>query len=183
MAAVGHELLATSPAHIDAVRLAVQAYFTALGAAELRDIDVAKPSQRRPFAELLRLAFAAPLALLGLLLYALPDPLPRLAARRADDADMVSTLKLGVALVMYPLYAGLLVGLAMWLIPNPWAVASASMVVVAPFVTVWWLDRWQQRPGRLATRSSETRTNLVDLRATAVQAVEVAYAYSRHQGG
>ena len=182
VAAVGHELQATSPAHIDAVRLAVQAYFTALGAAELRDIDVAKPSQRRPLAELLRLAFAAPLALLGLLLYALPYPLPRLVARRADDADMVSTLKLGVALVMYPLYAGLLVGLALWLIPSPWGVAAAIAVLVSPFVTVWWLDRWQQRPGRLATRSSETRTNLVELRATAMQAVEVAHAHRQHPG-
>ncbi len=182
VAAIGHELQAMSPAHIDAVRVAVQAYFTALGAAELRDIDVARPSQRRPLAELLRLAFAAPLALLGLVLYALPYPLPRLVARRADDADMVSTLKLGVALVMYPLYAGVLVGLSLWWIPSPWAVAAAIAVLVSPFVTVWWLDRWQQRPGRLATRSSETRTNLVELRATAMQAVEVAHAHRQHPG-
>lgn len=182
VAAVGQQVQTSSPAHIDAVRVAVEAYFAALGTAELRDIDVAQPDRRRPLGELLRLGISAPLALVGLLLYALPYPLPRLIARRADDADMVSTLKLGVALLMYPLYASLLVALALWLLPHGLAAAAATAAVVSPFVTVWWLDRWQQRPGRLATRSSEIRTSLRGLRAAALQAVELAHAQARSIG-
>lgn len=177
---VGQELQATSQAEIDAVRRAVASYFAALADAELNDVDVAKPQRRRPLRELLRLGITAPLALLGLLLYALPYPLPRLVARRADDADMVSTLKLGVALVMYPLYAGLLVGLALWLLPWPWSMVAAIVAVVSPFATVWWLDRWQQRPGRLATRSSGVRTAVTELRVAAI--ATIAAAQARHAG-
>ena len=182
VATLGQQVQTSSPAHIDAVRIAVQAYFAALGSAELRDVDVAQPDRRRPLGELLRLGAAAPLALVGLLLYALPYPLPRLIARRADDADMVSTLKLGVAVLMYPLYASVLVVLALWLWPGRLAAVAATAAVVSPFVTVWWLDRWQQRPGRLATRSSEIRTLLVGLRATACQEVELAHAHARLMG-
>jgi hypothetical protein len=176
VATVGAQLQQLAPARIDAVRTTVQTYFDQLARAELRDIDVAAPHRRRPLSELLRLATTAPLALVGLLLYAVPYPLPRIVARRADDADMVSTLKLGVALLLYPVWATLLVVATMFVLPWPASLGISILAVVAPFVTVWWLDRWQARPGRLATRSSETRTSLIEARRAAMAAIAQAQA-------
>lgn len=173
---VGAQLQQLAPARIDAVRTTVQTYFDQLARSELRDIDVAAPNRRRPLSELLRLATTAPLALVGLLLYAVPYPLPRIVARRADDADMVSTLKLGVALLLYPVWATLLVVATMFVLPWPASLGISILALVAPFVTVWWLDRWQARPGRLATRSSETRTSLTEARRTAMAAIAQAQA-------
>ncbi|HPH64248.1 MAG TPA: 1-acyl-sn-glycerol-3-phosphate acyltransferase [Kofleriaceae bacterium] len=176
VASVGAQLQQLAPARIDEVRTTVQTYFGHLAQAELRDIDVAAPLRRRPLSELLRLATTAPLALVGLLLYALPYPLPRIVAQRADDADMVSTLKLGVALVLYPVWATLLVVATMLLLPWPASIGVSILALVAPFVTVWWLDRWQSRPGRFATRSSETRTSLAEARRAAMAAIGRAQA-------
>ena len=51
----------------------------------------------------------APLAVPGFALYALPYFIPRMIARTSDP-DAVSTVKLGAALVVYPVWMGGLVG-------------------------------------------------------------------------
>jgi hypothetical protein len=79
-------------------------------------------------------------------------------------------------LLLYPVWATLLVVATMFVLPWPASLGISILAVVAPFVTVWWLDRWQARPGRLATRSSETRTSLIEARRAAMAAIAQAQA-------
>ena len=96
-----------------------------------------------------------PLAAVGTALYLLPYQLPRLVARRADDPDVVSTLKLGTGLVAYPVWAGLLtVGAFVWS-PVPLAAAATAANLVTPFAALAWHDRTPAIPARAAHVAKE----------------------------
>ncbi len=82
-----------------------------------------------------------PLAIVGITLYFLPYQLPRLVARRADEADVVSTYKLATGLLVYPLWATLLIAGSFALQRGALAGVSVLVVFASPFAALAWLDR------------------------------------------
>ncbi|HEY4240863.1 MAG TPA: 1-acyl-sn-glycerol-3-phosphate acyltransferase [Kofleriaceae bacterium] len=137
----GETLRAAAPAVLDPVARAIDAYYAALGAAGLRDADVLSASAPAPSSR--PSPVSLPLAAAGFALYALPYFIPRLVARRSD-ADAVSTIKLGAALVVYPLWMGGLVGASMML-PPPLSLFAAAVAIASPFAALEWLDKWYER--------------------------------------
>lgn len=112
----------------------------------------------------------APLAMSGFALYALPYFVPRLLARKAD-ADVVSTFKLGAALVVYPLWMGGLVAGSFLLLPSPWSWLAAAIAITSPFAALRWLDVWYQRKHSATT---EELAALDELRKAARASIDQA---------
>ncbi len=119
-----------------------------------------------------RLAMLAPLALPGFALYALPYFIPRFVARRSD-ADAVSTVKLGVALLVYPAWMAGLVGLSL-LLPPPISLAAAAVAIASPFAALSWLDAWWGRDRH--TPTADELAVLARLRIAARTAIDEARA-------
>jgi 1-acyl-sn-glycerol-3-phosphate acyltransferase len=117
-----------------------------------------------------RRAALAPLAAAGFALYAIPYFLPRWIAR-SSDPDAVSTIKLGSALVVYPLWAAGLVAGSLVLLPPPLSLAAAAVAVAAPFAALRWLDAWYLRT-KDATPDELAR--LAQLRRAACAAIDEA---------
>jgi 1-acyl-sn-glycerol-3-phosphate acyltransferase len=159
------------PRLVAAVRLHVDEYFAELERLGARDRDVAIEAHKPP-SRWLRRAALAPLALPGIALYAIPYFIPRLAAR-STDADEVSTIKLGTALVVYPVWAAGLVALSFAAIPPPLSIAAAAVAIASPFAALGWLDAWWQRAGELPP---DQRAHLLRLRADARAAIDAGRA-------
>ena len=166
----------SAPEDVNAIEARLRAYLRRLEAEETSD-DVVARVARGVSSELEpdRVARAAamiatlPLALVAVALYWLPYQLPRFVTRRLKgDPDVASTYKLGVGLVVYPLWAGLAITLAFVRLPSiELALVAAVVVLVSPFAALSWLDRWD----RLAARSSvlapseQRRERLLELAA------------------
>lgn len=112
----------------------------------------------------------APLAASGFVLYALPYFVPRWVARGKDE-DAVSTIKLGAALLVYPLWMSGLVTISFLLVPPPLSFAAAAIAIASPFAALRWLDAWYQR-GKAATADDLAR--LARLRIVARTAIDEA---------
>ena len=112
----------------------------------------------------------APLAASGFALYALPYFIPRWVARGKDE-DAVSTIKLGAALVVYPLWMGGLVAGSLILLPPPLSFAAAAIAIASPFAALRWLDAYYTR-GKNATPDDIAR--LARLRIAARTAIDEA---------
>ncbi len=120
----------------------------------------------------LRRAALAPLAASGFALYWLPYFVPRWIARKADP-DATSTIKLGAALVVYPLWAAGLVAGSMVLLPPPISFAAAAVALTSPFAALRWLDAiYLKKP----TPSSDVLAKLSRLRIAARTAIDEARA-------
>jgi hypothetical protein len=116
----------------------------------------------------------APLAIPGFALYAIPYFIPRMVARRFDP-DAVSTIKLGTALVVYPLWMGGLVALSFTVLPPPLSFAGAAVAIASPFAALRWLDAyWNRAPAHEAT--PEALANLARLRIAARTVIDDARA-------
>ena len=151
----------------------VDAYYAELERAGLDDAQVAGRSEliddRTPLSAWKRAALA-PLAASGFALYALPYFLPRWIARKADP-DATSTIKLGAALVVYPLWAAGLVAGSFALLPPPLSIAAAAIAVTSPFAALRWLDTIYQRR---TDASPDVRARLLRLRIIARTAIDEA---------
>jgi 1-acyl-sn-glycerol-3-phosphate acyltransferase len=151
----------------------VDAYYAELERAGLDDAQVAGRSEildeRVPLSTWRRAALA-PLAASGFALYAIPYFLPRWIARKADP-DATSTIKLGAALVVYPLWAAGLVAGSFALLPPPLSIAAAAIAITSPFAALRWLDSIYQRR---AEPTPDERARLARLRITARTAIDEA---------
>lgn len=152
----------------------VDAYYGELERLGLDDLQVAGGPARHapePLSPLKRAALA-PLAASGFALYAIPYFLPRWIARRADP-DATSTIKLGAALVVYPVWAAGLVGASLALLPPPLSFLGAAVAVTSPFAALRWLDAlYARRP----TPTSDELATLSRLRIAARTAIDEARA-------
>ena len=152
----------------------VDAYYGELERLGLDDLQVAGGPGRHepePLSPLKRAALA-PLAASGFALYAIPYFLPRWIARKADP-DATSTIKLGAALVVYPLWAAGLVGASFTFLPPPLSFVGAAVALTSPFAALRWLDQlYTRRP----TPSSDELTVLSRLRIAARTAIDEARA-------
>jgi len=164
---LGPDLIAHVEAKVGAYYAELAKYGLADAQGRARGREVAKPSSRWA-----RRALLAPLAVPGFVLYGIPYFIPRMVARRYD-ADAVSTIKLGTALVLYPLWAAGLVGLAFAFLPPPLNVGAAVIAVVSPFAALTWLDAyWGRDPSHEATPAA--LSNLAKLRNVARTAIDDA---------
>jgi len=151
----------------------VDAYYAELERTGLDDAQVAGRSEilddRVPLSKWRRVALA-PLAASGFALYAIPYFLPRWIARKADP-DATSTIKLGAALVVYPLWAAGLVAGSFAFLPPPLSIAAAAIAVTSPFAALRWLDSIYQRR---TEPTPDERARLMRLRITARTAIDEA---------
>ena len=121
-----------------------------------------------------------PLALLGMVIYWLPYQLPRAVARRLHgDPDVTSTYKLGVGLIVHPLWAATVITLAFVKLPIGLAVLATIATLAAPFAALPWIDRLDRLSARLKVFAprEERRERLVSLakeRSALMQALEAA---------
>ncbi len=179
---LAHQTLASVDAALVArVAGRVDAYYAELERLGLRDGQVAgaipggdprlgSPWPASPPLSAWRRAALAPLAATGFALYAIPYFLPRWIAR-SSDPDAVSTIKLGAALVVYPLWAAGLVAGALVLLPPPLSLAAAAIAVASPFAALRWLDAWYLRTSEPTPAEF---AELVRLRRAACAAIDEA---------
>ncbi len=115
-------------------------------------------------------ALLAPLAASGVALYALPYFIPRMVAKKYDP-DAVSTIKIGAALLVYPLWMGGLVAGSLVLLPPPLSFAAAAVAIASPFAALRWLDRWYQHTSE---PTPDELAQLARMRITARTAIDEA---------
>jgi len=156
------------------VEAKVDAYYAELAKYGLGDAQLAtaRAAVAKPQSRWAKRALLAPLAVPGFALYAIPYFIPRMVAKRYD-ADAVSTIKLGTALVVYPLWAAGLVGLSFAFLPPPLNVGAAVIAIASPFAALKWLDAyWGRAPSHEATPAA--LSNLAKLRIVARTAIDEA---------
>lgn len=162
-------LHASAPDVVMSLESQVAAYFTALDDAGASDDLVVRHARRaaaaaagehvgaEPRVAPERIAWGAlrlltlPVALIGMVLYWLPYQLPRAVTRRLKgDPDVSSTYKLGVGLVVHPLWAAIAVTVAFVKLDTPLALLATAIVLTSPFAALPWLDRWDRMAARVS---------------------------------
>ena len=83
----------------------------------------------------------------------------------------MSTVKLGAALVVYPLWAAGLVGLSLVVLPPPLSLGAAAVVIASPFAALQWLDEYWERQ---ADATPDQLAVLARLRISARTAIDEA---------
>jgi 1-acyl-sn-glycerol-3-phosphate acyltransferase len=158
-------LRGTDEATVQAIAEAVERYHERLAEEGLVDEQLARAED--PANNLLAEAalwLALPLAVAGTTLYAVPYQLTRLlATRAAAEPDELSTYKLGVGLLAYPIWAGLLAGAGFALLPLPAALGFAALALASPFAALAWHDAAPRL--RRAVRFATRKSRLAELRA------------------
>ena len=172
----GKTLSGLTPEIVRHVESHIGAYYAELAKFGLADAQIAIPRAmaHKPRSRWVKRAALAPLAIPGIALYAIPYFIPRFVARRSDP-DAVSTIKLGTALVVYPLWAAGLVTLSFVVLPPPLSLGAAAIAIASPFAALRWLDAyWNRMPEHDATPDDLAR--LARLRITARTAIDEARA-------
>lgn len=161
-------LHASAPEVVKEMEARVAAYFAALEDAGATDELVVRFTRRtlavadgrdagaEPHVDPERIAWGAvrvltlPLALIGMVLYWLPYQVPREVTRRVkDDPDASSTYKLGVGLIVHPLWAAIAITIAFTKLDTSLAILATFVVIASPFAALPWLDRWDRLAARL----------------------------------
>lgn len=195
-------LHASAPEVVTSLEHQVAAYFSALDDAGASDELVVSHARRaaaasagedvgaEPRVAPERIAWGAlrvltlPIALIGMVLYWLPYQLPRAVTRRLKgDPDVSSTYKLGVGLVVHPLWAAVAITVAFVELHTPLALLATAVVLTSPFAALPWLDRWdrmaarvsllaprEEQSDRLATLAAERAALMQDLVTARIRA-------------
>jgi 1-acyl-sn-glycerol-3-phosphate acyltransferase len=157
------------------VRRVVGGYFEALEREGLTDEQLtgAVSEPKRGLAGRVLAWAALPLFPVGVALYFVPYQLPRLVARRTDEQDQHSTLKLATGLVAYPVWAALLTAGAWTVLPSRRLKLVATGVILAsPFAALHWLENVDAlRQGLRLVRRRSVLADLVALRKQAMEAI------------
>jgi glycerol-3-phosphate O-acyltransferase / dihydroxyacetone phosphate acyltransferase len=178
---IGHrvELAARTLRNVDPKLIArvsehVDTYYAELERLGLDDARISRGTRRERDGHLpmWKRALLAPLAASGVALYGLPYFIPRLVAR-SKDADERSTIKLGVSLMVYPLWMAGLVGGSLVLLPPPLSLIAAAVAITSPFAALRWLDAWYTHT---ADPTTEELAQLARLRIAARTAIDDARA-------
>jgi len=170
-------------ATVDHVAGAVSRYYERLEEEGLADEQLASHSDAAGVDTLAdaALALSLPLAAAGVALYAVPYQVTRLAARRiTDSTDEVSTYKIGVGLLAYPVWAAGLIGTGFALLSPPLAAGFAAVVLTSPFAALAWQDAAPRV--RRAVRFARRKGRLAELRALRAQAMALVAATRSHLG-
>ena len=156
-------IMKSQPAVVEAVKGNLEAYFSNLAQSGLSDRDVVRGSTGVGVVRAGLLGLVLPFAIAGALLFALPYQFPRLVARAfaKESHDVVSTYKLGVGLIVYPVWAMGLTITTFILFPVPWAALAVLLVWLAPWCALVWLDVLEHGPKRPANRDALLRSRRV----------------------
>ncbi|MFO0739393.1 MAG: 1-acyl-sn-glycerol-3-phosphate acyltransferase [Labilithrix sp.] len=153
----------------------LRAYGRKLDLEETSDDRVARVAHGRPRLDFapdraLRAALMVltlPLAAFAAVAYWLPYQLPRFVTKKLnEDPDTSSTYKLGVGLVVYPLWAAIAIAIAFWRLPSTgYALLATAVLLTSPFAALAWLDRWDRLGARASILASneEQEARLVEL--------------------
>lgn len=173
-----HALAGSSPADVHAMEARIRAYLERVEREETSDDVVSRVARGTlsPALEQDRIARAAtavvtlPLALIATVVYWLPYQLPRFVTRKLKgDPDVASTYKLGVGLVVFPVWASAAIALVLLVLPSiELALVATAVLLASPFAALAWLDRWDRlavRSSNLLAPSEERRERLVALAA------------------
>jgi glycerol-3-phosphate O-acyltransferase / dihydroxyacetone phosphate acyltransferase len=170
-------------ARVDRVARAVGRYYERLDEEGLGDEQLAAGGDPGTVDTVADAAFwlSAPLAAFGAVVYAVPYTLTRLAALRiAEEPDELSTYKLGVGLLAYPLWAAGVSGAGFLILPPPLGVAFAAAVVASPFAALAWHDAAPRL--RRAVRFAAREGRLAELRALRAEAMALIEETRSHLG-
>jgi glycerol-3-phosphate O-acyltransferase / dihydroxyacetone phosphate acyltransferase len=170
-------MLAGDAGAVEVIRAKVDAYHRKLDELGLTDADIAGP-RPRAVASLLRkvyLVSTLPFAAIGYILYFTPYWAIVYIAGRVKSGDETSTIKLGAGLVLYPVWAAVLVAVSLFLAPPPWSFVAAGLALVSPFAAVSWRDATPhvRRSLRALFRGSQLDEARV-LRAAAMERIKAA---------
>jgi hypothetical protein len=148
-------------------------YYTMLDAAGLTDEALLRNGKTRtPLSYAARLLLL-PFALLAVPLYFVPYQLARLSYRMAGtEADVISTYKVAISLLAYPLWTIALLTTAGFCLPFPWALVAAFVVLVAPVSALPWLDWLDRHP--LWRNGAPTADELRAARRDAIAEIDAA---------
>ncbi|MFT3766481.1 MAG: 1-acyl-sn-glycerol-3-phosphate acyltransferase [Minicystis sp.] len=165
-------------ATVQSVAEAVDRYYERLGEEGLVDEQLAAggdPGTVNTVADA-ALWLSLPLAAAGAALYAVPFYVTRFAAERiAAEPDELSTYKLGVGLLAYPVWAAGLTGAGWLVLPAPLAAGWSAVVLASPFAALAWHDAMprMRRAVRFAARGERLR-EVRELRAEVMKRVGAA---------
>jgi hypothetical protein len=176
--AASKALKGADKATLDRIERAVSRYHELLSLEGLVDEQLVadrtgpaeEPGSAQAWARTAGMIAILPLAIAGMGLYFIPYQLPRLVAKRADEADVVSTFKLGTGLLAYPLWASMLTAGSFVLLPLPLAIGAVPVMLASPFAALAWLDRTPTI--RRALRFRRKKDRLEGLRAARLAAME-----------
>jgi 1-acyl-sn-glycerol-3-phosphate acyltransferase len=186
-------LAEAAPTVVTAIETKVADYFRALEDADTTDAAVEKFARTKDagarvaperLARAAALVLVLPLAAIGAVLYWLPYQVPRLVVNKlGDDPDVASTYKLGVGLLVFPLWAAIAITLAFLRLPIEQAWAATVIAVASPFAALAWQDRWdriaararmlapsEERVERLAALAETRAALLAELETARIQA-------------
>ena len=176
-------LRGTGEARVDRVGRSVGRYYERLEEEGLADEQLAHGSDPGTVDTVAAAAFwlSLPLAVFGAAVHAVPYQLTRLAASRiAHEDDELSTYKLGVGLLAYPLWAATLSGASFLVLPPPLAAAFSAAVVASPFAALAWHDAAPRL--RRAVRFAARDGRLAELRALRAEAMALIAETRSHLG-
>ena len=122
--------------------------------------------------------------MIGMVLYWAPYQLPRAITRRLHgDADVTSTYKLGIGLLVHPLWAAIAITVAFLTLDRSVAALATAVVLTSPFAALPWLDRWdrvasrvtllappEDRQARLAALAADRAALMNDLELARIRA-------------
>jgi glycerol-3-phosphate O-acyltransferase / dihydroxyacetone phosphate acyltransferase len=139
----------------------VEAYYQQLARAGVTDAQVAGTIQVPPQAWLraVWLLMLVPLAVVGVVLYWIPYQIPRLAYTLTKEKDVISTYKLGLGLLVYPLWAIALLVVSWFVVPAPWVWGSGLLAILSPFAALAWVDRLENPSSTLRAFLTGGRVN------------------------
>lgn len=164
-----------------AVVHAVGEYSRSLSAAKITDRQVAhgRSLTLRRIVRGVWLSLLSPLAVLGAVLWFVPYRLPRLATGLAKgETDVVSTYKLGIGVLVFPLWFAGLVGATAWW-PGSLRLLALLAIPLSAYAALVWVDRLDDRRGarllrEVSTSGRKELLTLAELRRGAIAAVEAA---------
>lgn len=167
-------------ATVEAIAEAVNGYYERLTEEGLSDEQLAAGGDPGTVDTLedAALWLSLPLAAIGTALYAVPYHLTRFAAERiAAEPDELSTYKLFVGMLAYPIWAAGSMGAGWLVLPAPLAAGWSAVVLASPFAALAWHDAAPRlrRAVRFATRG-ERLQELRALRREAMSRIEAARA-------
>jgi hypothetical protein len=182
------------PQALQAIKDRMHEYHARLLVAKTSDLTVAGEGASADLSRALRWLhlLLLPLALVGVGLHALPYRLPRWVATRAKGApDVLSTYKVGVGLIAYPLSMLLLFTIALFQVPTRiagafgWALllAIACAIPASAFAALAWMDHREQRRGLGMLPDASVLAALRAERMHLMQLLDAAYARSQSEAG
>jgi len=190
--AIGRQVAAARKAvddhRVEALREKVDAYYALLARSGVKDdhvVAAVPPRRGRPL-RALGLVLLAPLALVGAVTFYLPYQLPKLATRLAgSERDVVSTYKLGIGLVAFPVWLAALLVAATLGLPSPHRFVAIPVLLLAPLAALLFLDRLDPVRAQWSTTPSDSflgGARLDELRGARKQATDAIAALRTELG-